>query len=91
MSFDLRENVIKQTSHNAFGVDFEHYYAILAHLSNYFSDSVIVDLGTHTGNSAAALSYNKSNRVYTFDITPTDEAVDLFKRDENRSKHTRYT
>ena len=37
------------------------YYVILAHLSTYFSESVLIDLGTHTGESAAALSYNKSN------------------------------
>ena len=85
MSFDLKENVIKQTSYNAFGVDLEHYYAILAHLSNYFNNSIIVELGTHTGNSAAALSYNKTNKIYTFDITPTEEAVDLFKRDEYKN------
>ena len=74
ISFDLRENVIEQTSYNAFGSDIGHYYAILAHLSTYFSESIIVELGTHTGNSAAALSYNKSNKIYTFDINPTDEA-----------------
>ena len=42
-------------------------------------------MGTHTGNSAAALSYNKSNKVYTFDITPTEEAVELFKEDEYKN------
>ena len=82
ISFDLRENVIEQTSYNAFGSDIGHYYAILAHLSTYFSESIIVEFGTHTGNSSAALSYNKSNKIYTFDINPTDEARELFKRDE---------
>ena len=85
MSFDLRENVIKQTSYDAFGGDLEHYYAILAHLSNYFSESIIVEMGTYTGNSAAALSYNKSNKIYTFDVTPNEEAAELFKRDEYKN------
>ena len=85
MNFDLRENIIEQTSYKAFGVDHEHYHAILAHLSTYFNDSIIVDLGTHRGGSAAALSYNKSNKVYTFDITPTKEAVELFKEDEYKN------
>ena len=29
MNFDLRENVVEQTSYKAFGGDLEHYYAIL--------------------------------------------------------------
>ena len=85
MNIDLRENAILQSSYKAYGSDIEHYCAILAHLSTYFNDSIIVDMGTHTGNSAAALSYNKSNKVYTFDITPTEEAVELFKEDEYKN------
>ena len=85
MSFDLREIVVEQTSYKAFGASIDHYHAILAHLSTYFNDSIIVDMGTHTGNSAVALSYNKSNKVYTFDITPQEEAVELFKEDEYKN------
>ena len=85
MNFDLREIVVEQTSYKAFGASIDHYHAILAHLSTYFNDSIIVDLGTHRGGSAAALSYNKSNEVYTFDITPQEEAVELFKEDEYKN------
>ena len=85
MNFDLREIEVEQTSYKAFGADLEHYHAILAHLSTYFNDSIIIDMGTHTGNSAAALSYNKSNKVYTFDITPTEEAAELFKEDQYKN------
>ena len=85
MNFDLREIIVEQTSYKAFGCSLEHYYAILAHLSTYFNDSIIVDLGTHTGNSAVALSHNKSNEVYTFDTFPTEEAVELFKKDEYKN------
>ena len=59
-----------------------HYYAILSKLSTYFNDSVIVDLGTLYGNSAAALSYNKTNIVYTYDIEHRAEATDIFKKEE---------
>ena len=83
MNFDLRENIIEQTSYKAIGHDLEHYYAILVHLSTYFTDSVIVDLGTNRGGSAAALSYNRSNEVYTFDIAINDEAISLFEQYEN--------
>ena len=55
------------------------YYAILSHLSTYFNNSVIVDLGTHRGESAAALAYNKSNKVYTYDISLREEAADILK------------
>ena len=58
------------------------YYAILSHLSTYFNNSVIVDLGTHRGESAAALAYNKSNKVYTYDISHREEAADIFKKEE---------
>ena len=85
MNFDLREIEVEQTSYKAFGADLEHYHAILAHLSTYFNDSIIVDMGTHTGNSAAALSYNKTNKVYTFDIAPTEQAAELFKEDEYKN------
>ena len=83
MIFDLRESIIEQTSYKAIGSNFEHYYAILVHLSTYFTDSVIVDLGTNRGGSAAALSYNRSNEVYTFDIAINDEALSLFEQYEN--------
>ena len=85
MNFDLREIEVEQTSYKAFGADLEHYHAILDHLSTYFNDSIIIDMGTHTGNRAAALSYNKSNKVYTFDITPTEEAAELFKEDQYKN------
>ena len=85
MNFDLREIEVEQTSYKAFGADLEHYHAILAHLSTYFNDSIIVDMGTHTGNSTVALSYNKSNKVYTFDIAPTEQAAELFKEDEYKN------
>ena len=85
MNFDLREIVVEQTSYKAFGASIDHYHAILAHLSTYFNGSIIVDMGTHRGGSAAALSYNKSNEVYTFDITPQEEAAELFKEDEYKN------
>ena len=50
------------------------YYAILAQMSTYINDSIIVDLGTLYGESAAALSYNQSNKVYTYDVEHREEA-----------------
>jgi len=59
------------------------YYVILAHLSTYFNDSVLIDLGTKNGESAAALSYNKSNIVYTYDLHTTDEAIQRVQEEGN--------
>jgi len=59
------------------------YYVILAHLSTYFSESVLIDLGTHTGESAAALSYNKSNIVYTYDIEHQAAAAQRVEEEKN--------
>ena len=59
------------------------YYVILAHLSTYFNDSILIDLGTHRGESAAALSYNKSNIVYTYDIEHRAEAAQRIEEEKN--------
>ena len=58
------------------------YYAILSQLSTYFNNSIIVDLGTHRGESAAALAHNKSNIVYSYDIEHREEAAELFEKIE---------
>jgi predicted O-methyltransferase YrrM len=46
----------------------ENHYRLLSYLSSLFNDSLIIDIGTHTGQSSLALSYNESNTIYTFDI-----------------------
>lgn len=46
----------------------KEHYRLLSYLSTQFNDSVIIDIGTHTGWSALALSYNPTNTVYSFDI-----------------------
>ena len=63
-----------------YGVD--QYYVILSHLSTYFNNSIIVDLGTLTGASAQALSYNESNTVYTYDVLEDGTAIQRFARVE---------
>jgi predicted O-methyltransferase YrrM len=80
MNIDLRYSYIIEKSLSEYNQG--HYYVILAHLSTYFNDSVIVDLGTHRGESAAALAYNKSNKIYTYDIAHSAQAVDRFKKEE---------
>ena len=83
MNIDLRYSYIIEKLGKEFGTAGPYcYYAILSHLSTYFNNSVIVDLGTHRGESAAALAYNKSNKVYTYDVSHREEAADIFKKEE---------
>ena len=46
----------------------QQHYKLLAYLSTFFNETYIIDIGTHKGASSTALSYNKSNTIYTFDI-----------------------
>lgn len=43
-------------------------YRLLTYLSSIINNTSIIDAGSHHGASALALSYNKSNKVYGFDI-----------------------
>ena len=44
------------------------HYKLLAYLSTQINGGIIFDIGTHFGLNALALSYNKNNTVFTFDI-----------------------
>lgn len=44
------------------------HYKLLSYLSTLFNNTHIIEIGTHLGDSAVALSYNKTNVLYTFDI-----------------------
>lgn len=44
------------------------HYKLLSYFSTLFNNSNIVQIGTHFGESAIALSYNNNNTIYTFDI-----------------------
>ena len=50
-----------------FNISEEHYH-FLAYISKLIDNGKIIDTGTHRGGSSLALSYNKSNTVYTYDI-----------------------
>ena len=44
------------------------HYRLLAYLSMLIDSHTVVDIGTYTGLSALALSYNENNRIITYDI-----------------------
>ena len=43
-------------------------YRLYAWLSSQFDKSIILDVGTRTGGSALALSYNENNKVISYDL-----------------------
>jgi predicted O-methyltransferase YrrM len=44
-------------------------YKLYAFLSKTFDDGVILDIGSHYGNSGLALSYNETNKVISYELT----------------------
>ena len=59
----------------------KEHYKLLSYFSTLFNNSNIIDIGSHLGHSALALSYNKSNTVYSFDIV--DNIKPIIKNTEN--------
>ena len=43
-------------------------YRLYAHLSTIFNNTTILDVGSRTGGSALALSYNEKNHVISYDL-----------------------
>tara|TARA_R110000744_G_scaffold186713_1_gene306114 strand:+ start:1226 stop:2119 length:894 start_codon:yes stop_codon:yes gene_type:complete len=59
-------------------------YNLLAHLSTYFNDKVIIDIGTgHEAVSARALAYNKTNKVISYDTEFCETAKEHIDRLDN--------
>ena len=46
----------------------QEHYMLLAYFSTLYNNVVLYDIGTYRGCSAVALSYNKKNKVKSFDI-----------------------
>lgn len=64
-------NIVKDDeNHNEFyEKKGKQHYRLLSYFSTLFNDCHIIDIGTHTGMSSLALSYNERNTVYSFDIS----------------------
>ena len=59
----------------------KQHYRLLSYFSTLFNNSNIIDVGSHLGNSALALSYNTSNTIHSFDIV--DKVRDNTKQVDN--------
>jgi hypothetical protein len=63
-----------------FGEPGAEHYKLLAYLSNKINNATIFNIGTHMGYNACALSYNKNNTVYAFDLV---DKVDISMLNSN--------
>ena len=57
------------------------HYKLLSYFSTFFNNVNIIDIGTHMGESALALSFNNNNTIYTFDIV--DKGISKKKEKSN--------
>ena len=46
----------------------QDHYEFLGYIATHVADAIIVDIGSHQGTSAVALSVNPKNIVYSFDV-----------------------
>lgn len=94
----LLQKVSLEVFHQYQTDDFEFYepygkqhYRLLAYLSTLFKNSNIIDIGTHKGSSALALSYEDSNTIHTYDIINKIEGQKfnrkLFSERDNVIRH----
>lgn len=71
-----------QLNHNPYYFHLEsgkEHYRLLIYISTLYNNEVIFDVGTNKCMSALALSYNKSNKIKSFDIVkllPENPLVD---------------
>lgn len=66
---ELANSIIESEYRNYFlGKPGEEHYRLLAHFSTNYNGVNLIDVGSYKGCSALALSYNKNNIVYSFDI-----------------------
>ena len=60
-----------------YGAPGKQHYNLLSYLATRLSGTTIIDLGTHMGSSALALSVNPTNTIYSFDIVRKTPLSDL--------------
>ena len=53
------------------------HYRLLAYISTLYNGVTLLDIGSYQGSSAIALSFNKKNKVISYDIEHQPEIVDI--------------
>jgi predicted O-methyltransferase YrrM len=64
-------------------------YRLLYYFASLFNDSILIDLGTSNGGSALALSHNKTNQIFSFDIQERSE-TNYFQNNNTFEKVPRF-
>lgn len=67
----------------------QQHYRLLAYLSTFFDDELLLDIGTLTGASSIALSYNNKNRVVSFDLSDKTFSTDKKTWIDNNPEYDR--
>jgi hypothetical protein len=80
---DKFKNIVNENDKEFYSKPGKEHYKLLSYFSTLFDNSNIIDIGTHTGSSALALSFNKSNTIYTFDIIDKINSNHYIKNTEN--------
>jgi hypothetical protein len=68
INFDKFKNINESSSEEFNDVPGKQHYRLLSYFSSLYENAIIIDIGTHRGNSALALSYNETNTIHSFDI-----------------------
>lgn len=55
-------------SYDFYDIPGKQHYRLLSYFSTLYNNVNIIDIGTHLGESALALSYNETNQIHSFDI-----------------------
>ena len=53
------------------------HYRLLAYISTLYNGVTLLDIGSYQGSSAIALSFNKKNKVISYDIKHQPEKADI--------------
>lgn len=62
------DDYVSNMDNDLIGTFGKEHYRLLAYVSTLFNNKNLIDIGTHLGHSAYALSYNVNNHVDSFDI-----------------------
>ena len=72
----LKSSLLNPNDWQAAGIS---EYRLYAYLSTFFNKTTILDIGTRTGGSALALSYNPQNTVRSYDLV--EQGASTIKKD----------
>jgi len=88
ISNETLDNLDMKTSKHINNIEYKEYYEeisskehyrLLSYISEIYNNVTILDIGTLKGCSALALSTNKTNNIYSFNLTDQLELINIPK------------